>query len=66
MLIMSTKLPESCPLYTETSVIIEKKQTDIPDNVCRTNSYAVNVNDFYIYDMIIINVFYSKVQYLNH
>lgn len=25
---------------------------DIPDNVCRTKSYAVHVNDFYIYDMI--------------
>lgn len=26
---------------------------DIPDNVCRTKSYAVHVNDFYFYDMII-------------
>lgn len=64
---MSTKLPESRVLYIpKLQLLFKKKQTDIPDNVCRTNSYAVNVNDFYIYDMIIINVFYSKVQYLNH
>lgn len=53
-------------IYRNFSYYLKKKQMDIPDNVCRTNSYAVNVNDFYIYDMIIINVFYSKVQYLNH
>lgn len=34
---------------------------DIPDNVCRTKSYAVHVNDFYIYDMIIIKVFESVI-----